>query len=165
MLGRQVRRAALLLAVLPWLADCGTGVLYQDSGVPNLYISANAYSGQFLAATLVYLDIRRVTPDCNAEYAGSLKLFSPLAFDRAPTKVHLPEERLSELVFKFRTAGGNMSAQTSYSTLLRPRAGHTYEAAVTYDAGLYDVEIREIGPHGAASRKIEHRALVECHRA
>src|SRR5215471_16645908 len=122
MLGRLVRRAALLLAVLPWLASCGTGVLYQDSGVPNLYISATANSGQFLAATVVYLDIRRVTPDCNAEYAGSLKLFSPLVFELARTKVHLPEERLSALVFELGTAGSNMSAQTSYSTLLPPRA-------------------------------------------
>jgi hypothetical protein len=49
--------------------------------------------------------------------------------------------------------------------LLRPRAGHNYEAVVTYDAGLYDVEIREASPNGAAGRKIEHRSLSECDRA
>jgi hypothetical protein len=58
-----------------------------------------------------------------------------------------------------------MESLTSYATLLRPRAGHTYEAAVTYDAGLYDVEIREIAPNGAPGRKIEHRSLSECRRA
>jgi hypothetical protein len=39
-----------------------------------------------------------------------------------------------------------------------PSAGHTYEA------GLYDVEIRETGPHGAPGRKIEHQSLFECSR-
>jgi hypothetical protein len=46
---------------------------------------------------------------------------------------------------------------------MRPRAGQTYEASVNYDAGLYDVEIRETGPNGG--RKIEQRPLSECHRA
>jgi hypothetical protein len=63
------------------------------------------------------------------------------------------------------THGGNTESQISYTTLLRPRAGHNYEAIVTYDAGFYDVEIREVGPNGATGRKIEHRSLSECHRA
>jgi hypothetical protein len=46
-----------------------------------------------------------------------------------------------------------------------PRADHTYAATVTYDAGLYNVEIRKIDPHGAPGRKIEHRSLSECRRA
>jgi hypothetical protein len=78
---------------------------------------------------------------------------------------HLPEERLSELVFRFHTHGGGAESLTSYATLLRPRAGHAYEATVNYDAGFYDVEIREIGPNGAPGRKIEHRSLSECRRA
>jgi hypothetical protein len=45
------------------------------------------------------------------------------------------------------------------------RAGQTYEATVNYDAGLYDVEIREIGPNGRLGRKIEQRSLSDCHRA
>jgi hypothetical protein len=68
--------------------------------------------------------------------------------------------RLSQLVFTFKTVGANnYSGLTNYSTPLRPRAGHTYAATVTYDAGLYDVEIREIDPRGAPGRKIEHRSL------
>ena len=88
-----------------------------------------------------------------------------LALREPPSAIHLPEDQLSQLVFKFKTVGGNYSGLTSYSTLLRPRAGHTYAATVTYDAGLYDVEIREIDPHGGPGRKIEHRSLSECHRA
>ena len=158
-------RNALLLGVLSWLAACGTAVLYQDSGAPNLHLSTTSNS-TFLTATVVYLDIHRVTADCRAEYAGSLKLWAPLALQPPQDAVHLPQERLSQLVFKFKTVGANnYSGLTSYSTLLRPRAGHTYAATVTYDAGLYDVEIREIDPHGGPGRKIEHRSLSECHRA
>src|SRR5712671_2847970 len=141
-------RNALLLGVLSWLAACGTAVLYQDSGAPNLHLSATANSGVFLMATVVYLDIHRVTADCRPEYVGSLNLRAPLALREPPSAIHLPEDQLSQLVFKFKTVGGNYSGLTSYSTLLRPRAGHTYAATVTYDAGLYDVEIREIDPHG-----------------
>ena len=68
---------------------------------------------------------------------GSLNLRAPLASREPPAAIHLPEERLSELVFKFKTVGGNYSALTSYPALLRPRAGHTYEATVTYDAGFH----------------------------
>jgi hypothetical protein len=157
-------RCASLLSILSLITACGTAVPYQDSGVPNLRLSTTANSGTFLTATVVYLDIHRVTADCGTEYVGSLNLRAPLALRDPPAAIHLPEERLIELVFKFKTVGGNYSGLTSYATLLRPRAAHTYEATVTYDAGLYDVEIREIDPHGAPGRKIEHRSLSECRR-
>ena len=156
---------ALLLGVLTWLTACGTAVLYQESGAPNLHLTTTANSGMFLMATVVYLDIHRVTADCGTEYVGSLNLRAPLALREPPSAIHLPEDQLSQLVFKFKTVGGNYSGLTSYSTLLRPRAGHTYEAIVAYDAGLYDVEIREAGPPGAPGRRIEHRSLSECRRS
>jgi len=159
----RLLRAALLLAMLPWLAACSTAVLYQDAGAPNLHLSTTS-TGQFLTATVVYLDIHRVTTDCRAEYVGSLNLWAPLPLRPPADAVHLPEERLSQLLFKFKTVGGNGSALTSYATLLRPRAGYTYDATVSYNAGLYDAEIREIGPHSAPGRKIEHRSLSECRR-
>ena len=98
-------------------------------------------------------------------YVGSLNLWAPLPLRPPADRAHLPEERLSQPVFKFNTHGGNTESQISYTTLLRPRASHNYGAVVTYDAGLYDVEIREVDPNGAAGRKIEHRSLSECHRA
>jgi hypothetical protein len=97
--------------------------------------------------------------DCRAEYVGSHNVWAPLGQTADP--VHLPEERLSLLGFEFHQHG-NIERSTSYKTLMRPRAGQTYEASVNYDAGLYDVEIREIGPNGG--RKIEQRPLSDCHR-
>jgi hypothetical protein len=161
---RILRRGALMLAMLPWLSACGTAVLYQDAGAPNLHFRATS-NGRFLSFTAVHLDIRRVTAECRAEYAGSLNLWAPIPLRPPADAAHLPEERLSELVFRFHTHGGGSESLTSYATLLRPRTGHAYEAMVHYDAGLYDVEIREIGPNGAPGRKIEHRPLSECRRA
>lgn len=162
--GRLLRRAAVLAAVLPWLGACSTAVLYHESGTPNLHLSTTS-TGEFLSFTVVHLDINRVTADCRAEYVGTLNLWAPLPLRPPADAAHLPEDRLSQLVFKFKTHGGNRESLTSYATLLRPRAGHTYEAAVNYNAGLYEVEIREISPNGASARKIEHRSLSECRRS
>src|SRR5262249_62266770 len=93
-----------------------------------------------------------------AEYVGSHTVWARLAQTTEP--VHLPEERLSLLGFEFHQHG-NIESWTSYKTLMRPRAGQTYEASVNYDAGLYDVEIREAGPNGG--RKIEQRPLSDLH--
>jgi hypothetical protein len=163
---RNPRHAAVILnliavlALLPWLGACSTIVFYNEPGAPNLHFRATS-SGRFLSFTAIHLDIHRVTADCRSEYIGSHHVWAPLGQTTDP--VHLPEERLSLLEFKFKTHGGGESV-TSYKTLLRPRAGRTYEAAVNYDAGLYEVEIRETGPDGGPGHKIEHRSLSECHR-
>lgn len=154
-------RGALLAALVPCLGACSTIVLYNEPGAPNLHFGATS-NGKFLMYTTILLDIHRVTAECRAEYVGSHNVWAPLAQTTDP--VHLPEERLSLLEFKFHSHG-NIESWTSYATLLRPRASHTYAATVTYDAGLYDVEIREIDPHGAPGRKIEHRSLSECRGA
>jgi hypothetical protein len=153
--------AVLLAALLPWLGACSTIVFYNEPGAPNLHFRASS-TGKFLMYTAIHLDIHRVTADCRAEYVGSHHVWAPLSQTTGP--VHLPEERLSLLEFKFHSHG-NIESWTSYKTLLRPRAGHTYEAAVNYDAGLYDVEIHETGPNGGPGRKIEHRSLSDCHSA
>ncbi len=156
-------RRNLLAALFPWplllcLGACSTMVLYNEPGAPNLLFRATS-NGRFLTYTTIDVAIHRVTADCRAEYVGSRQVWAPLGQTADP--VHLPEERLSLLEFKFHQHG-NIDLWTSYKTLLRPRAGQTYEAAVSYDAGLYEVDIREAGPNG---RKIEPRPLSDCHRA
>jgi hypothetical protein len=159
--GGLLLRGVLLAALLPWLGSCSTVVSYNEPGSPNLNFHATS-NGKFLMYTAIHLDIHRVTADCRAEYVGSHHMWAPLG--QATDPVHLPEERLSLLEFKFHSHG-NIESWTSYKTLLRPRGGHTYEASVNYDAGLYEVEIREIDPQGAPGRKIEHRSLSECRGA
>ena len=151
-LRRGLLRLAYLVALVPWLSACSTTVFYNEPGAPNLQFRAVS-SGRFLTYTSIGLDIHRVTTDCRAEFVGSHWVWGPLGQTTDP---------LSLLEFKFHQHG-NIESFTSYKTLLRPRAGQTYEAAVNYDAGLYDVEIRETGSNGG--RKIEHWSLSDCHRA
>jgi hypothetical protein len=160
-LRRGLRRFSYLVALVPWLGACSTTVFYNEPGAPNLRFRAMSI-GRFLTYTSIQLDIHHVTADCRAEYVGSHNVWAPLGQTTDP--VHLPEERLSLLAFEFHQHG-NIESWTSYKTLLRPRAGQTYEATVNYDAGLYDVEIRETGPNGGPGRKIEQRSLSDCHRA
>lgn len=159
-LRRQVLRLGCLVAVM-WLGACSTAVLYNDPGPPNLQFRATS-NGRPLTFVSIGLGIHRVTADCRTEFMGSHSVWAPLA--QATDPVHLPEERLSLLEFTFHQHG-NIESWTSYKTLLRPRAGQTYMAAITYDAGLFDVEIRETGPNVGPGRKIEQRSLSDCHRA
>jgi hypothetical protein len=51
---------------------------------------------------------------------------------------------------------------TSYSTLIRPREGHTYEAAVTYKSGLFTIDIVEIAPQKALRRNLLRQDISSC---
>jgi hypothetical protein len=158
---RGLLRFGCLVVLVPWLGACSTTVFYNEPGAPNLRFRATS-NGRFLTYTSIQLNIHRVTADCRTEYVGSHNVWTLLG--PASDPVHLPEERLSLLAFEFHQHG-NIEHWSSYKTLLRPRAGQTYEATVNYDAGLYDVEIHETGPNGGPGRKIEQRSLPDCHRA
>lgn len=160
--GRSIVGCAAAVAVLPWLGACGT--LYQEPGPSNLHFRTSS-TANLLGFTAVFLDIRRVTADCGAEPVGTVNLWAPLPLRPPAEAVHLPEDQLSELAFRFVTNGGNSRSVTVYETLLRPRAGRVYEATVSYGSDLYDVDIRELGAGGAPGRRIEHRALSDCRGA
>jgi len=51
---------------------------------------------------------------------------------------------------------------TGYATLIHPREGHTYEATVTYKGGLFTLDIVEIAPQRATSRKLPRKGLSSC---
>lgn len=153
-------RVTAAAAVAAGLGACAGTVPYAEPGAPNLQFRA-ASSGNLLTYTAIDLDIHRVSADCRAEYAGSHALWTPLGPTTDP--VHLPEDRLSLLSFTFHGHGAT-EVWTSYRTLVRPRAGRTYEAAVSYGAGYYQVEIRERGPGGEPGRVLEHRSLADCGR-
>jgi hypothetical protein len=57
---------------------------------------------------------------------------------------------------------GGAAGVTSYATLIRPREGYSYEAVVIYENSLFTIEILEIGPPGAASRKLPRQDLTTC---
>lgn len=158
--GRGIAAGVAIAAVLPWLGACSTA--YQEPGASNLHFRTSS-TANLLGFTTVFLDISHVTADCRAEPVGSVNLWAPLPLRPPAEAVHLPEEQLSKLAFRFVTNGGNSRSVIVYETLLRPRAGRVYEATVSYGSDLYDVDIRETGAGGAPGRRIEHRALSDCH--
>ena len=54
------------------------------------------------------------------------------------------------------------SGSIRYETLLKPRAGYTYDVKVSYVDRMYNVTIREIDPRRSSSREIERKSLKAC---
>ena len=131
---------------------------YSGASPHNMYVKTTTQAGEPLAATRAWLEVQRVTPGCHGEVEGEIYLSGPV------DSLYLPVERASNLVFKFRTSSlfSQTSATTSYATLVRPREGHTYEAIVTYKSGLFTIDIIEIAPQRASSRKLPRQDLSSC---
>ena len=76
--------------------------------------------------------------------------------------VGIPADGWSYLKFDFASSSFlRGSHQMSKATLLRTRAGHSYEADVTYKEDIYNVVIREKPPRGA-TREVPFLDLASC---
>jgi hypothetical protein len=135
---RWAAAGALLLA----LAFGGCATPYMSVGRPNLHIKASTGDRTIFAVTNAAVEIERVTPGCRGESEGKVYLKS------GADSLHLPSGRLSNLVFSFRTSSlfWQKESITTYTTLVRPREGFTYEATVAYADSLYTIDILEIPP-------------------
>jgi hypothetical protein len=147
-----------MLATALLCAGCAPSIPYSSAGPHNMYVKTTTDSGEALAATRAWLEVQRVTPGCHGEVEGEIYLRGPV------DSLYLPVGRPSNLVFKFRTSSllSQSSAMTSYSMLIRPREGHTYEATVTYKSGLFTINIVEIAPQRASSRKLPRQDIASC---
>jgi hypothetical protein len=155
----RLKPAAGALAAGLLVAACA--VPYASLGAPNLTVRTSTGSRTIFAATNARLEIQRVLPGCKGEAEGQVILGG------AVESLHVPAGRLSNLVFKFRTSSvwGQWSRETSYTTLIRPRAGFTYEATVSFDNDLFTIDIVEMGAHKGATRKLPRQDLADCQRA
>ena len=156
-LGARFRPVAVFATALI-CAGCVPTIPYLSAGPHNMYVKTTTDAGEPLAATRVWLEVQRVTPGCHAEVEGEIYLRGPV------DSLYVPVGRPSNLVFKFRTSSlfSQTSGTTSYATLIRPREGHTYEATVTYKSGLFTIDIIEIAPQRASSRKLPRQDLSSC---
>jgi len=156
LLGAPFRSTSAVVVAL-MVGACASSQ-YLSVGQHNLHVRTATDAGEPLAATRAWLEIQRVVPGCRGEVEGEVFLRGPLE------SLHLPTGRLSNLVFKFRTSSlfwGN-SAMTNYATLIRPREGYVYEASVAYASGLYTIDILEIAPQRASSRKLPRQDITAC---
>lgn len=156
---RPPRIAGWLLGA-SFLVGCSGIKTYPDALPKNLHIRTEASSGSAFARMRVAIHIHQVDANCRTEYQGTVQLNEP------SVQIGIPPDRLSYLVFSFSSSTflGGSSSSTSYDTLLRPRAGHAYDAKARYADGIYRVEIRESDPRRSVGREIERRGLDECGR-
>ncbi|HZO01713.1 MAG TPA: hypothetical protein VFB93_10970 [Burkholderiales bacterium] len=104
------------------------------------------------------LDIHGVDAQCRAPYVGTVKLNQP------SVSVGLPADAWSYLKFDFASSSFlRGSHRMTKDTLLRTRAGHSYEIDVTYKDDIYNVVLREKPPRGPA-REIPLRDLASCQK-
>ena len=156
-LGRfRAQLAAFAVALI--CAGCALPIPYSSVGPNNLHIRTTTGARTPFVATNAWLEVQRVMPGCRGEAEGEIFLRGQA------DSIHLPAGRLSNLVFKFRTSSlfGQTARTTSYATLIRPREGYTYEAAVTYNDGLFSIDIVEIAPQRASSHRLPRQDIAAC---
>lgn len=142
-------RIAPALLLLALAAGCAGTRPYSGEGRNNLTVRTAIERG--VSATL---HVHRVLADCATEYRGSVEL------DRPVIELALPADTQSYLVVSYDTSsflGGSRS--TNAATLLRPRAGQSYELAVSYRDAIYNLSLRE---GSASGRELPRRDLVTC---
>lgn len=153
-------RVAVWLLGAGLLAGCSGIKTYPDTSPKNLIVKTEARTGSVFSSAGVAVHIHEVDASCRTTYLGTVQLSEPAV------EIGLPQERPSYLVFNFRTSSflGGSSGNINYETLLRPRAGYTYDANARYADGIYHVAIRESGPGRSKGREIERRGLADCNR-
>ena len=153
------RIAAWLLGV-GLLAGCSGIKTYPDTSPKNLIVRTDASSGSMLSKTRVSVHIHEIDANCRTEYQGTVQLSEPTV------EIGVPAGRPSYLVFNFHNSSflGGTTGSINYETLLRPRAGYTYDATARYRDGIYYVSIRESGARGGQGREVARRGLKDCSR-
>jgi hypothetical protein len=153
-------RAAVWVLGAGLLAGCSGIKTYPDTYPRNLFVKTEARSGSAFGSVRVSVHIHRVDANCRTEYLGTVQLNEPAV------EIGLPPDRPSYLIFNFYSSSflGGSSGSINYETLLRPRAGYTYDATARYADGIYHVVIRESDPRRSTGREIGQRGLAECGR-
>jgi len=147
--------AAAVLAIV--LTGCAGGPRTFPNSLPkNLNVTTNVDGGSIKAE--VAFDIHRVNARCITDYEGRINL------ENGSTDVGLPVDEPLYLEFIFVTGGGFTSSvrATRHGTLFTARSGYYYRAQVSYNKGIYAVEIRETRRGVAGGRVVERVPLSTC---
>lgn len=152
------RRNLVLLLAVSLLAGCSGIRPYPDTADKNMLIRTETKSGSIFSKVRAAVHIYRVDANCQIEYEGTVKL------DQPSVPVGIPANRPSYLVFDFSSSSflANSRSTISYETLFKPRAGHSYDAKVSYKDDIYNVEIRETNSRKSSGRVIDRQDLSAC---
>jgi hypothetical protein len=149
-------RAVLLAASL--LSGCSGLKTYPDTVPKNLLIRTETSSGSFFSKVRAALHVHRVDANCQTEYQGTIQLGD------SAVEVGLPVDRVSLMAFVFTSSAtlGGSSSSVRVEALLKPRAGYTYQANLSYVDSMYGVILREIDPRRSSSREVERKSRKGC---
>ena len=149
--------AAVLLAAVG-LTGCSSLRPYTNDFEKNLVIRTDADAGSMFSSVRADVDIFGINADCETEYHGTVSLNEP------SVEVGLPPDKLSYMVFVFSNSSFlfGSSSTMSHETLLKARAGHTYDIEVSYIDDIYNVAISEKHPREPKGRKIALRGMGAC---
>ena len=152
------RRFVILMLACGLLSGCAGIKTYPNTPDKNLRVRTETDSGSFFSKVRAAVDIYRVDADCKTEYEGTVQL------DARSVAVGIPSGRVSYLVFVFARSGflSPSSSNITYDTLLRPRAGQTYDVSVRYRDVIYNVVIREADSRQGKGRVIGPNDLQDC---
>ena len=152
------RRIHGVLLAVGVIAGCSGIKPYPDTLPKNLHMRTETSSGSMFSKVRAAVHIHRVDAGCLTEYQGTVQLNEPTA------EIGLPTERLSLMAFVFSSSSflAGSSGSIRYETLLKPRAGYTYDVKVNYVDRMYNVIVREIDPRKSSSREIERKSLKTC---
>jgi hypothetical protein len=148
--------AVLLAASL--FSGCSGLKTYPDTAPKNLQIRTETSSGSLFSKVRAAVHVHRVDASCKTEYQGTVELGEP------SVQVGLPVDRVSLMAFVFTSSAtlGGSSRSIRVEHLLKPRAGYTYQANLSYKDSMYNVVLREIDPRRSSSREIERRSTKGC---
>ncbi len=143
---------ALALLAFGLLAGCAGVKSYPIDAKGNLTVRGDLERG--VQAVLHVHDVKR---DCTTLYQGGVALDAPSVI------IALPTDHPSYVVAVFDTSSFlRGSSSTSAGTLIQPRPYHSYELALRYRDGIYDVAVREIDRASGTSRALARRDLGAC---
>ena len=149
--------AAVLLAAVS-LTGCSGLRPYPDDLEKNVVIRTDTDAGSMFSKVRADVDIFGINANCETEYHGTVSLNEP------SVAVGIPAEKLSYMVFVFSNSSFlfGSSSTMRHETLLKARAGHTYDIEVSYVDDIYNVAISEKHPAAPKARKIALRSMGAC---
>lgn len=148
---------ALAIATLLALGACASAPRSYSSSAPkNFHVDTRVDGGAKRAA--VAFDIHRVDARCETRHEGRVDL------ENGATELGLPVEVPLYLEFIFVTAGSFNSSlgATREGRLFTAKPGYAYRAEVSYDKGIYAVDIREARQGAKSGRLMKATPLGAC---
>lgn len=160
---RGVRKGSLAGAMLLAVVACGTtgDRPYRYDGERNFSIASETEPSTPGEVRATFLYVHAVTPNCELDYLGHLRL------DKPALQTGLPIGRPLLLTAEFvnRPRFSESTLRNSHSYFFTVRSGHDYTADVRHESKSYKFVLWDRRRGGGPKRLLEHRDLDTCARS